>query len=437
MKDNYFFDNAATSFPKPEVVYRFMDSFARTTAVNPGRSGYALSIESEQMVHQTRRMIGSFFNFEGDPARVVFTQNITDALNVVLQSLLKNGGHVVTTAMEHNSVLRPLAHFSDEGLAVTHLDADENGYIDVQQLDAACRADTCLVVVNHGSNVTGAVQQLQAISDVCTNRGIPLLLDTAQTAGVVPIDLAKTPVDFLAFTGHKGLFGPMGIGGLVVNNTSIEIQPSRVGGTGVDSIQRLHPQDYPHRLEAGTLAVPAIAGLHAAQQWFASLGTHLLDAIDSTSESAKESSDKKPPINIAEFNPAIDLETAAPAKNHTELCHLAQRAIAQHELNHIDHLVKAIKDHPRIRLLGQQRPDAARVATVGLAMEHITATKLADRLDDEYHVCVRAGLHCAPMAHQQLGSADGGGALRIAPGVFTTEDDINHLITALTELAET
>lgn len=432
MKDNYFFDNASTSFPKPEVVYRFMDNFARSTAVNPGRSGYTLSIESEQMVHQTRRMLGKFFNFDGDPSRVVFTQNITDSLNLVLQSQLKQGGHVVTTAMEHNSVLRPLTHLAEEGLSVTHLDADDNGCIDVEALQAACRADTRLMVVNHGSNVNGAVQQLDAIAAVCRTNSVPLLLDTAQTAGVVPIDLTETPVDFLAFTGHKGLFGPMGIGGLIVTNTDIELHPSRVGGTGVDSIQRFHPQTYPHRLEAGTLAVPAIAGLHAAQQWFALLGARLLE----TDKSANESLAGAAVFNVADFNPAIDLETVAPAKNHAVRCAIAQKAIARHELQHIDHLVEALSGHPRIRLLGHNNRDAQRTATMGIIMDHMPATVLAERLDDEYHVCVRAGLHCAPMAHQQLGTDETHGALRIAPGIFTDDNDVSHLISALLELAD-
>ncbi len=428
MKDNYFFDNASTSFPKPEVVYRFMDSFARSTAVNPGRSGYTLSVESEQMVLQTRRMLASFFNYNGDPARIVFTQNITDSLNLALQSILRDGGHVVTTSMEHNSVLRPLTHMAKTGLELTHVEADADGYINVDTLTSACRHNTRLIVVNHGSNVTGAVQPLQEISAVCRNKGIPLLLDTAQTAGVVPIDLDKTPVDLLAFTGHKGLFGPMGIGGLVVANSDLQLNPARVGGTGVDSKDPLHPQIYPYRLEAGTLAVPAIAGLHAAQQWFALLGKelnkHPSNMVDNHA------------FDIAGFNPAIELDTAAPAKNHQTACATAQLAIGRHEITHIDRIVNALVAHPAIRILGQRQVGLSRVATMSIVMKHMPATMLADRLDDEHHICVRAGLHCAPMAHQQLGTDESEGALRISPGVFTTDDDVEHLINALLVLAD-
>ena len=380
------------------------------------------------MVHQTRRMLSGFFNYHGDPARVIFTQNITDSLNLALQSVLKQGGHVVTTAMEHNSVLRPLQHLTTDGLSVTHLDANANGYVDANALSAACRPETRLIVINHGSNVTGAVQSLQEITETARDKGIPVLLDTAQTAGVVPIDLSTTPVDLLAFTGHKGLFGPMGIGGLIVANPELDIKPIRVGGTGIDSKQRFHPEEYPHRLEAGTLAVPAIAGLHAAQQWFALLGNELMNRQAEDNESDE--------LNIADFNPAIDIDTAAPAKNHHARCLTAQQAIARHELQHIDKVIAALSGHPKIRILGHQGEETSRVATMGIVVEDMPATMLADRLDDEYHICVRAGLHCAPMAHQQLGSDDGDGALRISPGVFTSDDDIEHLIGALLQLVD-
>ncbi len=420
MKDNYFFDNAATSFPKPESVYRFMDTFARESAVNPGRSGYALSIESEQMVQQTRRMFASFFNASADPSRVIFTQNITDSINLVLQSLLANGGHVIASDVEHNSVLRPIAHANrDGGAQVSYIHVDNDGYINLNSMAESFRSDTRVVIVNHGSNVTGAVQDLPAISALCKSHGVPLLLDTAQTAGVLPIDLQTTPVDMLAFTGHKGLFGPTGIGGLVLG-ANVELSPQRVGGTGVDSADPYQPESYPARLEAGTLAIHAISGLHAAQQWFASIGQEV-ETTDVTSEEL--------------IDPIDDNSTSSVSADHHRLCALAQSHIGKRELTHIDKLINALRDHPRIRLFGHTQSGLPRVATLSLIMTHLSSTEVGERLDADHHICVRTGLHCAPKIHQHLDTLGSDGAVRFSPGYFTTDDDVEHAISALLALA--
>ena len=420
MKDNYFFDNAATSFPKPESVYRFMDMFAREAAVNPGRSGYALSIESEQMVHQTRRMLADFFNSSAGPERVIFSQNITDSINLVLQSLLSDGGHVITSVVEHNSVLRPIAHASrDTDTDVSYIRVDDDGYIDVDAMARSFRADTRVVIVNHGSNVTGAVQDLPAISALCKSNGVPLLLDTAQTAGVLPIDLQATPVDLLAFTGHKGLFGPTGIGGLVVG-ADVDLHPQRVGGTGVDSADPYQPETYPARLEAGTLGIHAISGLHAAQRWFAAIGR----SLDTNNVRGDDLID-----------PTGDEITSSASTDHNRLCALAQTHIGRRELAHIDKLATSLRDHPRIRLLGHTQPQLPRVATLSLLMTHLPSSEIGERLDADYHICVRTGLHCAPKIHQHLDTLDSDGAVRLSPGYFTTDEDVSHVANALLKLA--
>ena len=249
MKEYYYLDNASTTWPKPEPVYRFMDAFFRSHGVNPGRAGHTLAIEAEQMIFETRRLLAQFFGFRGDPNRVVFTQNVTDSLNIALFGLVDEGDHVVTTRVEHNSVLRPLYHLErDHGVRVTRVGSDAEGYVDPGAIRDALGARTRVVVVNHGSNVLGSVQDLAAIGAVARDAGAAFVVDTAQSAGVLPIDMDALGIDVLCFTGHKGLLGPMGIGGMVVAD-GVEIRHVRVGGTGVDSISEFQPEPYPHRLE--------------------------------------------------------------------------------------------------------------------------------------------------------------------------------------------
>ena len=273
MKEHHYFDNASTSWPKPEAVYSFMDSFLRSHGVNPGRSGYQLAVEAEHMIEETRRLLAAFFGFGGDSNRVVFTQNATDSLNIALFGLLGPGDHVVSTRLEHNSVLRPLNHLQrDHDVALTLVGRDEQGYVDPEDIRRALNVRTRVVVVNHASNVLGSLQDIDAISKAVADSDALLVVDTCQSAGVVPIDMDTSGIDVLAFTGHKGLFGPTGIGGLIVRE-GIDIRPLRMGGTGVDSLLPFQPDDYPKRLEAGTLSgVPGIAGLNAAQKWFAEMG---------------------------------------------------------------------------------------------------------------------------------------------------------------------
>lgn len=274
MKDNYYFDNAATTWPKPEPVYQFMDSFYRSHGVNPGRSGHALAVEAEQMIFTTRRLLAEFFGFSGDPNRVVFTLNATDSLNVALRGLVGSGDHMVISELDHNAVLRIANHFErDHGVAVTRVEPDGNGYINPDRFEDAITPSTKALVLNHASNVVGTVQDIKAIAEVANRKGVPLVVDTAQTAGVLPLDMS-CGIDVLTFTGHKGLYGPMGIGGLIVGE-NINLKPMRFGGTGVDSASAFQPEGYPHALEAGTLSMPCVAGLHAGQHWFAELGAQL------------------------------------------------------------------------------------------------------------------------------------------------------------------
>jgi selenocysteine lyase/cysteine desulfurase len=271
MKENYYFDNAATTLPKPEPVYEFMDQFFRSHGVNPGRSGHQLAVEAETMIVQTRRLLAEFFGFAGDPARVTFSLSATDSMNIALLGLMQPGDHMIITRMEHNAVLRPANHFErDRQISVTRVAADQAGYVDPQEIRRSIRPNTRVVVVNHASNVTGSLQDIEAIGRVVRETNAILVLDSCQTAGVVAIPMDDWGIDVLVYTGHKGLFGPMGIGGMIVA-AGVDIRPLRTGGTGVDSLSPFHPDGYPHRLEAGTLSLPGVAGLNAAQKWFADL----------------------------------------------------------------------------------------------------------------------------------------------------------------------
>lgn len=262
MEQLIYFDNAATSFPKPAPVYTFMDQFFRRAGVNPGRSGYDLCIEAGQLVEDTRRMLTRMF-CGTDPNRMVFTHNSTDSLNLALFGTLARGDHAISTTLEHNSVLRPLYHLErDNGVQVDYVPFGPSGFVDPDEIRRRFKPNTRVVAVNHASNVIGTVQPVAEIGRLCRERGALLVVDASQTAGKIPIDVAAMHIDLLAFTGHKSLFGPPGIGGLYVRE-GVVVRQTRAGGTGVRSAVRHHLEEYPYRLEFGTPNLLGIAGLQA------------------------------------------------------------------------------------------------------------------------------------------------------------------------------
>lgn len=402
MKENYYLDNAATTWPKPEPVYQFMDSFFRSHGVNPGRAGHQLAVEAEHMIVQTRRMMADFFGFQGDPNRVVFTQNITDSLNTVLFGLLGEGDHLITTRMEHNSVIRPANHLErDHGVDVTWIGRDGQGYIDPEDIRKAITPKTKVVVVNHASNVMGSVQDVEAIGKVVADSGALFVIDSAQTAGVVPIDMDAANIDILTFTGHKGLFGPMGIGGILVSD-DVDLPPGRVGGTGVDSITPYMPDVYPNHLEAGTVSIPGIAGLHAAQKWFADLG--------------------------AEVTGKSDL-------SHAEATRAALEHVHGKELDVCNQLLDAFRAMDKVIVYGPTG-NGPRVSTMTINIEGMMADQAGAMLDADHGLCVRAGLHCAPHVHEDEGTLAMNGSIRVSPGYFTDADDIQQAIEGVADIAE-
>lgn len=403
MKENYYLDNAATTWPKPEPVYQFMDSFFRTNGVNPGRAGHQMGVEAETMVSETRRLLAQFFGFKGSAERNVFTLNATDSLNTAIYGLVEPGDHMIITRLEHNSVLRPANHLErDCGVTVTRIDRDGQGYIDPEDIRNAITDKTKVVVVNHGSNVLGSVQDIEAIGKIVLNSDAYFIVDSCQTAGVVPVDMDEACIDVLTYTGHKGLFGPMGIGGMIVGE-GVEIKPLRVGGTGVDSISPFQPDKYPFRLEAGTISIPGIAGLNAAQKWFAAMGREI------AGEGGNELS-------------------------HADASRIALAHIHEVESAHRTKLEKVFREMDGVTVYGPNDDNRPRVSTLSISIDGMPSDQVGEMLDADFEVCVRAGLHCAPTAHLDERTVPLKGTVRLSPGFFTDDEDIARVIEGVTEL---
>jgi len=378
-----YLDNGATSFPKPEETYVFMDSFYRHAGVNPGRSGFDLCLEAGSLVDETRKLMTKFFGGT-DPNRLVFGYNSTDALNLAIFGLIKAGDHVVTTHVEHNATLRPLWKLEHEGVEVDWVDFDAQGYVDPQEIIRRLKPNTSAVVMNHGSNVIGTVQDVAAVGKVCRERGIHLILDVSQTAGMVPVKLDELGADVICFTGHKSLMGPMGIGGMYVRE-GVEINRTRAGGTGVKSAQRDHLDEYPYRMEYGTPNLPGIAGLNAGVKW---VERHGIDAIH------------------------------------------------RHEMALWTRLRDGLKPIPNVTLYcAEDVPGKQRISVLSFNIAGLEAMDTGTMLDVDYNIACRTGLHCTPMVHEHLGTDKLHGAVRFGIGPFNTEAHIDAAIHGVTEIA--
>jgi len=413
MKDNAYFDNAATSWPKPESVYCFMDSFFRSHGVNPGRSGSLLALEAEQMITATRSMIAQFFGFSGNSSRVVFSLNGTDALNMAIQGLLSAGDHMIISRLDHNAVLRTANHLQrDHHIQVSCVEAGPDGYLEPHRIESAITKSTRLIVLNHASNVIGTVQNLHEFAHIARQHGIALVVDAAQTAGVLPINMDELGLSVVTFPGHKGMFGPMGIGGMVVAE-SVELAPQRFGGTGVDSISVYQPDAYPHRLEAGTVSIPGIAGLNAAQRWFRQLGE----------------------VELAKATDAIELDPGqvSDEPTHAEACRAAVKHIHHTEMAHLKCIENHLRQFDSVQILGNAQ-EHARVATLSFVSSAVATQRIADQLDADHQIVARAGLQCAPLVHADAGTTDSGGSVRLSPGYFTDEQDMQQLLNALDDI---
>jgi cysteine desulfurase/selenocysteine lyase len=382
MGDLIYLDNGATSFPKPEVVYTFMDHAYRSFGVNPGRSGYDLCMEAGQLVDDTRKLLTRFLNGD-DPNRLVFSYNSTDALNLIINGMLKAGDHAISTTLEHNSVLRPLYHLSRDGVEVDLVPFGEDGFVDPETIKAKFKSNTRLVIVNHASNVIGTILDIRGIGRLCREAGIPFAIDASQSAGKLKIDMEEDNLDVVAFTGHKSLFGPTGIGGLYVRE-GIEIRHTRAGGSGVRSADRAHLDEYPYRLEYGTPNVAGIAGLQAGVKWVEGQGIE---------------------------------------------------AIHDHEMHLLRLLRDGLVEIPGV-ILYCQEDLTDHIAVLAFNVEGMDAGDVGTLIDVDHDIACRTGLHCAPLVHEGIGTTEIRGAVRFSIGPFNTEEQIQTAVEAVKEIAE-
>lgn len=384
MNEIIYLDNSATTYPKPESVYKFMDSFYRENGVSPGRSGFDDAIKAEEMVMGTRKLLTEFFNAGGDVNRLTFSYNASDSLNMIIQGLAMKGDHVITTMLEHNSVLRPLHHLEMNGLIqVTHITFDEQGYINPDDIKKALRNNTKMAVINHCSNVIGTIQPIAEIGKICKEAGVLLIVDTTQSAGAVPIDMQAMGIDVVVFTGHKCLMGPTGIGGSYVMD-NVPVKYTRYGGTGVRSAQKTHLEEFPYRLECGTLNLLGVAGLNAGVKWILSNGIE----------------------NIH--------------NKEMELWNKLRNGIQNVE-NVITYCADGNENRNPVLCFNVKGFEAGDVGTI---------------LDVDYNIACRTGLQCAPNVHTVLGTDKIHGTVRLSIGPFNTEEQIDIAINAVKEIAE-
>jgi len=383
MSEFVYLDNAATTFPKPPEVLRFMCDFYATRGVNPGRTGFDLALEAEETLADARQALTDFFG-GSNRDRLVFSYNVTDALNLLISSVLSPGDHAITTCLEHNSVLRPMYWHADRGVDVDFVPFDGNGYVDPGEIQRCIRPNTRLVVVNHGSNVIGTIQPVAEIGRVCRERGILFAIDAAQTAGLVPIDVASMNIDVVCFTGHKSLFGPSGTGGMYICE-HVDITPCRAGGTGVMSALKTQPEDYPWRMEFGTVNTMGVSGLLAAQRWISGRG--------------------------------------------------GVEAIFEHEMRHARRLRDGLAEIDGVRLYCADL-EHAHLPVFVFNIDGLPADQAGTFLDVEHDIITRTGLHCAPQVHEGIGTFDEHGTVRFSPGVFTTDEEVERAIEAVAAVAE-
>ena len=374
-----YLDNAATSWPKPEAVYQAVDRFMREVGATPGRGGHWREEEAARIADEARAALAQLFNAP-DPAGIAFTMNATQAINMALKGVLRPGDHVITSSIEHNAMWRPLKTLERTGVRVTAVPCAPDGALDPAAVAAALRPETRLVAMLHGSNVLGAILPIAEIGAICRSRGVLFLVDAAQTAGAVPIDMDAMGIDLLAFAGHKGLYGPHGTGGLIVR-PGVALETWIEGGSGVESASETMPEALPARLEAGSHNAAGIAGL--------------LEGVRFVLEQGVE-------------------------------------RIRAHEVGLTGRLIEELRKIPGVDILGPGDP-AQRTAVVSVTVEGYSPDQLAAVLDQVFDVATRAGLHCAPQAHRTAGTLDCG-ALRFSPGYFNTADDVRYAVESLREV---
>ena len=379
-----YFDNAATSWPKPPTVAQAMVQFLNEVGGSPGRSAHRQAIASGRVVYAAREAVAELLHAP-DPLRVAFGLNATEALNLALHGLLRPGDHVVTSSMEHNSVMRPLRALERTGIALTVVGCSPEGFLDPAGIAAGLRDNTAMIVLNHASNVTGTLMPVREVASIARQHGALLLVDAAQTAGAYPIDVQADGIDLLAFTGHKSLYGPMGTGGLLIGDRvdAARMEPLRQGGTGSRSEREEQPDFLPDMCESGTPNAVGLAGLLAGLRWVMARGVP---------------------------------------------------AIRAHEVELTQRLIDGLQRIEGVTVYGPLDAEV-QTATVSFRIAGLSVSEVGLRLDEQHAIMCRVGLHCAPAAHRSIGTFPEG-TVRFGLGAFNTEQEVDAALAAVSELAE-
>ncbi|SFI01952.1 cysteine desulfurase family protein [Tindallia magadiensis] len=376
-----YLDNAATTFPKPASVVEAMKHYINCVGSNVSRGSYSSAFDAGNIVYETREMLADLFH-DNEPERIFFTRNVTESLNLVLKGMLKPEDHVLVSSMEHNAVMRPLHRLMEQKITFSRIPCTKEGYLITDLMEEAWQENTKAVVITHASNVSGSVMNLKAIADFCQQKGLSLIIDAAQTAGVLPIDVQRLLPDAVCFTGHKGLYGPQGMGGAWISKRlASTLKPLIEGGTGSLSDEEIQPEYLPDKFEAGTLNMPGIYGLNAALHWIKERGIE---------------------------------------------------EIHDHEMKLTRQFLEKIESLKKISVVGPMTLEN-RTAVVSIKTSTMDLGQLAHRLAKDYGIATRSGMHCAPHAHKTLQSFPEG-TVRFSFGYFNTEEEIEKTIKALKEI---
>lgn len=375
-----YLDNGATSFPKPKGMLQAMEECMTKYCGNPGRSGHVMSMKTGEKVYQARRQVAEFLGID-DGERLLFTKNATEALNLGIKGVLREGDGVITTSMEHNSVLRPLRELEKKGVKTFIVEGRKDGFVSPQEIERKIKPNTRLIVITAASNVTGTKMPIKEIGEIASKRRILFLVDGAQGAGSMKLDIGKMNIDMFAFPGHKGLLGPLGTGGLYVRK-GIALEPLLTGGTGTESKSRVHPREFPEGYEAGTINAPAIIGLGKSVEYLNKIGVDVIE---------------------------------------------------KYEREIIEYLDNCLDEMDFITKYG---PDAkGKTGMTLFNFDGITAEELTAKLSGEYGIAVRGGYHCAGLAHRTIGTWNTGG-VRVSVSPFTSKLQVDALVEALWDMGK-
>jgi len=374
-----YFDNAATTFPKPEEVYRAVDNCLRNYCANPGRGGHKLSLQSGRVLLEARELLSELFNADS-PENIILTHNATESLNLALKGYLKKGSHVITTSMEHNSLIRPLKALEKLGVEISIITCNSYGEINISDIEKEIRKETVLIAVTHASNVSGIILPIAEIGAMAKAYNLNFLVDASQTAGGVEIDVEKMNISMLAFTGHKSLMGPQGTGGLYIRK-GVELDPLKEGGTGSKSESLYQPDILPDRFESGTHNTPGIAGLCAGISFIKDKG------IDN---------------------------------------------IRKREQELTSYFLDGLKEIKNVKVYGT-RDINKQAPVISINIRNIGSSDISYILDQTFDIATRPGLHCAPMAHKTLGTLDQG-TVRFSFGYFNTKEEIETALAAIKQI---